>query len=233
MHATVQTIVDTLSAAIVERRLKPGLQMIESKLMQHFVASPALVQQALQRLAYDKLVTIDPRRGACIATPSLHEAQEVFEVRRILEAEVVRMFVQQIDAGQVRTLRNLLAKERELVAKSAATGRVALQGDFHLALVQLLGNTVLAQMLRNLINRCALITEMYQTVHDEQASNREHIQILEAMIAKKLGTAVELMEEHLFNEVSKLALHRPPESYDQTQVFESSFMGTMQAPMET
>lgn len=233
MQASVQTIVDTLTTAILERRLKPGLQMVESKLVQHFLVPAAQVQQALQHLEQHKLVTIDAQHGVCIATPSLHEAREVFEVRRILEAEVVRMFVQQMDAAQIRTLRNLLAKERELVTKSATTGRLELQGDFHLTLVQLLGNQVLEQMLRTLINRCALIAMMYQTVHDEPASNREHFKILEAMTAKKQAEAVELMEEHLFNEMGKLALHQPTESFDHTQVFESSFMGTMQATIDT
>jgi DNA-binding GntR family transcriptional regulator len=229
MQTTTQTIVDTLTTAIAEHRLKPGLQMVESKLMEHFLVPSAMVQQALHQLVQDKLITIDAERGACIATPSLREAQEVFAVRRVLEVEVVRMFVPQIDVGQIRTLRNLLIKEKETVAKKVANGRLELQGDFHLTLAQLLGNNVLSTMLRNLINRCALITMVYQTTNDEQTSNREHIQILEALTAKNEAKAVELMEEHLFSEVSKLSLHRPPAAFDQTQVFESSFMGTVQA----
>jgi DNA-binding GntR family transcriptional regulator len=90
---------------------------------------------------------------------------------------------------------------------------------------------VLVRMLRNMINRCALISLMYKTQHDEQASNREHIQILEAMTAKNEAKAVELMEEHLLNEVSKLTLHKVPVSYDNTQAFESSYLATVESPL--
>ncbi|MGA8514680.1 MAG: GntR family transcriptional regulator [Burkholderiaceae bacterium] len=231
MQADIQKIVDTLTTAIIEHRLKPGLQMAEDKLMEHFKVPPLTVQLAMHQLVQERLVVMDSDRGACVASPSLREAREVFEVRRLLEVEMVRLFVQQIDVGQIRSLRNLLIKEKETVAKPASNGRSELQGDFHIAMAELLGNTVLVRMLRNMINRCALISLMYKTQHDEQASNREHIQILEALTAKNVGKAVELMEEHLLNEVSKLTLHKVPVSYDNTQVFESSYMATVEAPL--
>jgi DNA-binding GntR family transcriptional regulator len=231
MQSNIQTIVDTLSTAIVEHRLKPGLQMAEDKLIEHFKVPAATVQLAMHQLVQERLVVMDSQRGPCIATPSLREAKEVFEVRRLLEVDMVRLFVHQIDVGQVRSLRNLLIKEKEIVSRPAASGRSELQGDFHLAMAELLGNTVLVNMLRHLINRCALIALMYKSQHDEQASNREHIQILEAMTAKNETKAVELMEEHLLSEVNKLALHKVPVSFDQTQVFESSYMATVESPL--
>ena len=153
MQSAIQTIVDTLTTAIVEHRLKPGLQMAEDKLMEHFKVPASSVQLAMHQLVQEHLVVIDAGRGPCIATPSLREAKEVFEVRRLLEVDMVRLFVQQIDVGQVRSLRNLLIKEKEIVAKPSASGRSELQGDFHLAIADLLGNTVLAAMLRHLLAR--------------------------------------------------------------------------------
>ncbi len=231
MQSDIQKIVDTLTTAIVEHRLKPGLQMAQDKLLEHFKVPPSILQLAINQLVQQHLLVIDRERGPCIASPSLREAKEVFEVRRLIEVNIVRLFVQQIDVGQIRTLRNLLIKEKESVAKPASNGRIELQGDFHLAIAQLLGNTVLESMLRGLIHRCALISLMYQSKADEPASNQEHIQILEAMSAKNEAKAVELMEEHLFNEVSKLVLTKVPASYDQTQAFESSYMATVEAPL--
>jgi DNA-binding GntR family transcriptional regulator len=149
----------------------------------------------------------------------------------MLEVEMVRLFVWQISPPQIRALRDLLMKEQEAVSKPASSGRVELQGDFHLLIAKLLGNTVLQQMLRLLISRCALITHMYQSARDEPTSNREHIHIVAAMVAKDEEQSVQLMEEHLLGEVSKLSLAPSSEQHEETQVFESSYMATMEAPL--
>ena len=59
-----------------------------------------------------------------------------------------------------------------------------------------MGNQVLAQMLGDLLSRCALITLMYQT-HAAAHSSEEHVAIVDAIAAGDEARAVELMDEHL------------------------------------
>lgn len=233
MQSTQKHIVEMLTQAIVEHRLRPGTHLVEQKVADHFGVSLALLGQALYQLEQKRLVVIDPANGAYIASPSVQDAQEVFEVRRILESEMVRLFVRQINPTHIRTLRDHLMQEQEAVSQANAAAGPPLHGDFHILVAQLLGNSVLEQLLRDLVSRCALITQMYKGAQDAQNSNHEHIQIVSAMVAKDEALAAELMEEHLFGEMSKLTLERSPASHEETMVFQSSYMATVEAHLAT
>jgi DNA-binding GntR family transcriptional regulator len=76
------------------------------------------------------------------------------------------------------------------VQNNDVTGRTELLGDFHVRMAELMGNQVLADMLRDLISRCALITLMYQSSHAAEHSNDEHADIVKALAAKDEARAV-------------------------------------------
>jgi DNA-binding GntR family transcriptional regulator len=87
----VGRIVDAITTAIVERvRLMPGTKLAEQQIADIFKVSRTLVRQALNQLSRDHLVTLEPARGAFVAQPSVDEARQVFEVRKMLEAGMVR-----------------------------------------------------------------------------------------------------------------------------------------------
>ena len=91
MEATsTGAIVGALTRAIVEHRLQPGSKLAEQKLADHFGVSRTLVRQALFQLAQNRLVRMEPARGAFVAAPSTDEARQVFAVRRMLETEMTR-----------------------------------------------------------------------------------------------------------------------------------------------
>ncbi len=233
MESTTTHIVEALSKAIVEHRLQPGAKLVEQKLADHFGVSRTLVRQALYQLEQQRLVVIEPARGAFVASPSLKEAQEVFEVRRMLEVEMLRAFMRQITPAQIRALLEHLQQEKEAVTAENVPSRVALLGDFHVLIAKLIGNKVLEQMLSDLIARCALITLMYQSTQAAQHSNREHVDIVAAIVTKDEAKAVRLMEEHLCNVVSSLTLDRKPPSHDVSDVFGASYAATEEAYLET
>ena len=206
--STTHAIVEALTKAIVEHRLHPGTKLAEQKLADHFGVSRTLVRQALFQLSQNRLIRLEPARGAFVASPSVDEAREVFAVRRMLEVEMTRSFVRGVTPARLKALREHVAAERAAVTAGDATGRTELLGDFHVRLAELLGNEVLAQMLRQLIERCALITLMYQTASAAEHSNDEHAEIVKALAAKDEALAVRLMTEHLLHVEENLAFDR-------------------------
>ena len=214
--SSTRLIVQALTKAIVEHRLQPGSKLAEQKLADHFGVSRTLVRQALLQLSQHQLVTLAPARGAFVSAPSADEARQVFAVRRMLESEMARAFVRQVTAAQIRALREHVAQEKNAIEQEDAAGRTELLGDFHVRMAELMGNEVLAQLLSQLISRCALITLMYQTQTAAQHSNDEHAQIVRALAARDEALAVRLMDEHLLHVEDNLAFDRKVPSSDIT-----------------
>ena len=195
--STTSFIVESLTRAIVEHRLQPGAKLVEQKLADQFGVSRTLVRQALYRLSQNRLVQIAPARGAFVSAPSAAEAQQVFEVRRMLEAGMVRAFVAQAKASDIKALQMHIAQEKLAVQSDDVPGRTELLGDFHVRMAQLMHNEVLAQLLADLISRSALITLMYQSSSDAAHSHEEHEAIVQAIQARDADAAIARMDAHL------------------------------------
>jgi DNA-binding GntR family transcriptional regulator len=203
--STTHHIVESLTRAIVEHRLLPGSKLAEQKLADHFGVSRTLVRQALFQLSQNRLIKLEPARGAFVAAPSVEEAQQVFAVRRMLEAEMTRAFVQQVTPEQITALKEHIVQEREAVTQGDITGRTELLGDFHVRMAELMHNDVLAQVLGELISRCALITLMYQSQKAAQHSHEEHGEIVKALASGDEALAVRLMDVHLLHVEANLS----------------------------
>ena len=205
---TTRNIVAALTKAIVDHRLQPGAKLAEQKIADHFGVSRTLVRQALHQLAQNRLVKLEPARGASVAAPSADEARQVFAVRRMLEAEMSRAFVRTVTPGRIRALKKHVAMEKTAVAQEDVSGRTEVLGDFHVRMAELMGNQVLAQLLGELISRCALIALMYQSSSAAEHSHQEHGAIVKALAARDEQLAVRLMTEHLLHVEESLTFHR-------------------------
>jgi DNA-binding GntR family transcriptional regulator len=195
--STTDQIVDSVVTAIVERRLVPGTKLVEQQIADVFSVSRTVVRQALNRLSRDGLVTLEPARGAFVAMPSIEEARQVFQVRRLIEGGLARQLALSITDTQVAQLRAHLRDERHAVTKSDVSGRTRLLADFHVVLARLLGNEVLARLIADLLSRSQLISLMYQSSHSAEHSQSEHVEIVEALQRRDGRAAARLMEQHI------------------------------------
>jgi DNA-binding GntR family transcriptional regulator len=211
---TTGFIVETLTRSIVEHRLQPGAKLVEQTLADQFGVSRTLIRQALFKLSQNRLIQMEPARGAFVAAPSIAEAKQVFAVRRMLEAEMTRAFIREVTPARIKALRDHVAQEKKALASNNAHERVELLGDFHVRMAELTGNEVLARMLGELISRCALITLMYQSASAAQHSAQEHTAIVAALAARDEAKAVRLMTEHLLHVEENLVFDRTLPTHD-------------------
>ena len=190
-------IAESITTAIVERRLMPGTKLAEQKIADIFKVSRTLVRQALNQLSRDKLVTLEAARGARVAEPSIEEARQVFEARHLLEAALTRRAATSLTKAQIAELRAHLREEEAAVRRTDVSGRTRLLADFHVVLARMLGNEVLAAILAELVSRSALIALMYQSAHSAEHSYAEHVAIVDALQRRDARAAVRLMAERL------------------------------------
>lgn len=208
---TTGFIVDTLTRSIVEHRLQPGAKLVEQTLADQFGVSRTLIRQALFKLSQNRLIRMEPARGAFVAAPSMAEAQHVFAVRRMLEAGMTQAFIRQATPEHINALKEHILEEESAVMRGDVPGRTVLLGDFHVRMAQLMGNEVLAHLMMDLLSRCALITLMYQSAGAAEHSHEEHRAIVAALEARDEPLALQLMDRHLCNVEAALSLQPSPD----------------------
>jgi DNA-binding GntR family transcriptional regulator len=182
---------------VLEHRLKPGAKLGEEHLGEIFGVSRTLVRQALFQLARQKLVVLHAGRGAFVAQPTVQEARELFEARRVIERALVWRFTQTATAAQLGQLRAHLKREREALAAGDAAAVTRLSGEFHLRIAAFAGNGVLSELLHDLVSRSSLILLVYGSSLPPSCSADEHGKLLASIEARNADAALRLMTQHL------------------------------------
>ncbi|SEJ53105.1 MULTISPECIES: GntR family transcriptional regulator [unclassified Variovorax] len=204
-----------ISARIVEavmaQKLAPGSRLGEQQLAMLFDCSRTIVREALTRLAARGIVTVSARRGWFVIEPSQDEAREAFEARRVIELGLIRSAgsAGKIEKTALRQLKAHLQREKAALKESDVGNRSFLLGDFHVCLAECLGNTLLADTLRDYTARTTLIAMLYQSTHDAVQSCEDHVQIVAALERGDHAGAEALMAAHIGTVQSALRVQAP------------------------
>jgi len=195
--SSTEAIAARIRDAVVEHRLPPGAKLGEVALGEIFGVSRTKVRQALIRLAQEKLVSLQPARGAYVAKPDAREARELFDTRRVIERVLIERFAAGATREQLSSLRQHLQCERQAIAAGDTALRNRLLGEFHVLIAQMVGNQVMTDMLRELVRRSSLATLLVQTPRSASCSSDEHASLIDAVLRRDAIGAVRLMDEHL------------------------------------
>ncbi len=186
-----------IHAAIVERRILPGVRLVEDQLAEVFDVSRMRIRSVLQSLARDKVVTLHRNRGAVVAYPSVREAKEVFAARRLIEAALAPDIVAKADAKALQRLKMHVKREKQGAARPNRALELKISHDFHTLLAEITGNRVVVDFLRELMTQSLLITAIYERPDVSSCSHQAHghlIGFIERGDAQGLAAA---MRRHL------------------------------------
>jgi len=191
-------IYERLVSAIFEHRLKPGTKLGEEGLAAIFGVTRARIRAVLPRLAHDGLITLEPNRGAFVTQPTVEQARDVFEARRLIEPGIATRLARQPERSTaVARLRQHVAAERRARAADDARAIVRLSGEFHVLLAELSGNSLLAKSMRELASLTCLTIALYDKPAKPSCLGEEHGEITDAIAAGDARRAAALMVEHL------------------------------------
>lgn len=200
----LDTVYQRIWEAIVAHKLLPGTRLKEEELSETFGLSRGFVRKLLLQLSYHKLVNLVPNSGAFVAEPSPEEAREIFQARRLIEAELVRELASKCTAREKTLLQEHLEREHQAIEQGQQSLRIRLSGEFHLLIGKLANKPVLTSFLHEIIPRSSLIVALYQgaggrkgKAHHSGLSCSEHNELLDAIADHQVERAVKLMVDHL------------------------------------
>ena len=89
--STVDALVESLRARILDGDLAPGERLVEKGLTDAYGVARHSLRAALRALAAEGVVRIEPHRGASVATLNADEIVGLYELRAALEVEAARL----------------------------------------------------------------------------------------------------------------------------------------------
>ncbi len=210
--ASVDEITDRILGAVWEHRLPPGTKLVEEKLAAAFKVSRTKVRLALARLSNDGILTTEPNRGTFVSSPSVEQARQVFNARRLVEPALLRDLATSIRKEHVTRLRKYVAMEADARTRGDRGATIRLSGEFHLVLAELAQNAYVSRYMRELCSLTCLVIALYDAPGTPSCPNHEHTAIVDALEAHDADTACALMLEHLTHVENTLRLEMPAET---------------------
>jgi GntR family transcriptional regulator, rspAB operon transcriptional repressor len=194
----VQSVYDTIRAAIVNGEMKPGDPLVEATLSERFGISKTPVREALIRLRRDGLVESAPHRVTRVVTPTVGDIRQACQLREWIETRICATCAERPSDALLAGLReSIQTAERALAESDGAaygesirrfTDQLLASSDNHFAVQAL-------QRLRNILDLIGNISRGAPGRHARSID--EHRAILAAVEARDPERAAAAVSAHL------------------------------------
>ncbi|HEY8252694.1 MAG TPA: phosphonate utilization associated transcriptional regulator [Burkholderiales bacterium] len=191
---------------IVAGELVPGAKLNEAELAAAMGISRGPVREAFRALEQAGLVHTEKNRGVFVRQVSLEEANEIYEVRAALEAQIGKLAAKRATAPQLERLRAIVKRMQAVGRKRDPDAYFPLNIEFHEALAEAAGNRALAANYRRVVNELNLYRReaIQRNVDIIPVSTKEHAAIVDAVARGDARLAERLLYEHVINSRSRL-----------------------------
>lgn len=194
---------------IVTRQLPPGEVVSEVQLADQLQMGRTPVREALQRLRQLGFVEMRPRRGTSICSVDVRQQLELLEVRRPLEALVVRCACARASADERTELKRLARQLVEAAKKKNVEDYFEVNRTIHRAQVLAAHNSMLTNTMLPIHAQSRRF--WYQTIEEANAfldAAKLHASVLDGIVANAPDEAVKSSDAlmSLFDRLTRAAL---------------------------
>jgi DNA-binding GntR family transcriptional regulator len=192
-YAALKTVI--VSMDIYKSR--NDIRLDERQLAQDFGVSRTPVREAMAQLEREGFVRSVPRRGVYIVRKTKKEVIELITAWAALESMAARLITETAIDADIASLRRMFAtfENGQILAHLDEYSEVNIQ--FHQAIVQMSGNSVLISMAENLFTHMRMIRR--KTIVEKDRALRsisDHMNIIEALETRDTARAEELVRRH-------------------------------------
>ena len=200
-----------LRVDIISCVLRPGQQVVQSKLAERYQIGTTPIRDALHCLARENLVQPVPRSGYVITPITLTDIQELFELRFLLESFAARMAAARGSEDDLQEIVRLADITYVFKDKESYLERIALNADFHRAIAVAAGNQRILDQLSSLLDELARFFYLTYDLEDlSEAMRQEHHLLVEAICGRDsdgagqiAGDLVARAQQRAFEAVSR------------------------------
>jgi DNA-binding GntR family transcriptional regulator len=201
-------VYENLKRRIITNALQPGDPLNEGVLSKEFKISKTPIREALQQLEKKGLVENIPGKGAFISRFSFQDIRELFEIREILECEVIKRVASRgdLNLAEAKAIRDKFVASD---ANNVRTGKSYFNaGDqIHSFIFAAHGNRKLIREYQGLQEQIVRISlYFFNQNRQERAAQsfKEHLEIIDSLIASDPMRAEEAIRTHLQNSLAYL-----------------------------
>jgi len=211
LPALVQVEIEQL---ILRGELGVGQRINESELAVRFGTSRGPIREALRALEESRLVRSEKNRGVFVREISVAEADEIYDVREVLDQLIGQRVAERVTAERLRSLETVLAEMDEATARQDVKSYHSLNLKFHDMLVDFAGNARLTESYR-LLTRGLLLFRLrgLQDGGGFAVSNTEHRAVVRAVAQRDSARAGQLLRQHAAK--SRARMHKAAARHSQ------------------
>ncbi len=190
-------VFEDLRRDILTCGLQPGEELREGELAKRYGVSKSPIRDALQRLEFEGLIEIEPRRGHRVARIAVGDAEDILDLRAILEAAALKRIAAEATEQTLAGLDRFRQADTSSIEAFSVYNR-----DFHAAIARLSGNRRLADEVQSLMDnydRLCLVSlggDRDGEVRTEVAL-ADHVAIIDALQERNGTLAARLSSKHI------------------------------------
>lgn len=192
-------MVQAIKDAILAGDIKPGDQIVESRIAQQLGSGIPLVREALIELEHHGFVQKIPYKGTMVTKLGPKEIREIFQLRVELEALALEWAHENITPTDIKELQALIGKMTKSAKELNLDQFYASDLEFHRMLWNLAGNSYLTETLERVV--VPLFAFFVMKTKREKESYIEsaamHAKIVEGLAVKSAPELRELMKDSL------------------------------------
>lgn len=197
--ATLRDMVqDRLRDAIIEGHFKPGERLVERPLCDQLGVSRTVVRETIRYLEAEGLVEILPGRGPIVAPMNWTDAQQIYDIRRMLETAAARKCADEITEYRAAKLRAALDRLKQAFTGTTPGGLFGATSDFYAEIFDGAGHNVAWEIVQRLNGRISRLRMMTLSSTDRMRPGPAHMQsICDAIVSGNANAAAKAIHDHL------------------------------------
>lgn len=190
-------VFEELRQDILTCGLKPGEELREVELAKRYGVSKSPIRDALQKLEFEGLIEIEPRRGHRVAPIAVGDAEDILEMRAVLEAAALRKIAAEGTEKQLDALDRFREADTGSMTAFARYNR-----EFHSTIARMSGNQRLAESAQKLMenyDRLCLVSLGPEMDGEDRPAMAlaDHVAIIDALQERNAASAVRSSTRHI------------------------------------